>query len=576
MLAALGHIAFGLFGLFVLVLIAYAFSNNKRSVDWRLVITGISLQIGFATAVLLGGRIETGLAELAPIVHTEWYWFVTRLAVFLLVAFPASWIVGQFLRDEQRMAKVRKVLLMLLALDAVLAIPLYGAIFDSLGRGFVHLLEFNKVGSEFIFGKLLDASAFGFIFAFQVLPTIIFFAALMGVLYYLGVMQQIVKGMTWGITKVMNVSGAETTSVCASVFIGQTEAPLTIKPYLEKMTESELMTVMIGGMAHIAGGVLAAYVGLLGKGDPVQMAMYAKHLLAASIMAAPATLVLAKILIPETREPLTRGSVRIEVENHSANVIDAAASGAGDGLKLALNVGAMLLAFIALIAVLNAPLKWLGTVTWSGKLVALLGVCGVLLAVAAVYARRLPGPVESSLLVDASGAPLATPQPANTSLFWLLVLSGAACLLLASVAYAADGATLNAWLSQGKSVPVTLSLQTILGYVLSPIAWLIGVPWQDAVLVGGFIGEKVVLNEFVAYVDLSNNMHLLQEHSRVVAAYALCGFANFSSIAIQIGGIGGLAPGRRADLARFGLRAVLGGSLATFMTATIAGVLNQL
>lgn len=438
MLAALGHILFGFFGLFVLVLIAYTFSNNRRSVDWKLVLTGISLQILFAAFVL--------------------------------------------------------------------KVPFGSAAFDALGRGFVHLLEFNKVGSEFIFGKLLDVKSFGFIFAFQVLPTIIFFAALMGVLYHLGVMQQIVKGMSWAITKVMNVSGAETTSVCASVFIGQTEAPLTVKPYLEKMTESELMTVMIGGMAHIAGGVLAAYVGLLGNGDPVEMAKYAKHLLAASIMAAPATLVLAKILIPETQEPLTRGSVRIEVEKHSANVIDAAASGAGDGLRLALNVGAMLLAFIALIALLNAPLQWLGTVQWGDS---------------------------------------------------------------------ADS-TINAWLSAGKPMAVTLSLQTILGYLLSPIAWLIGVPWQDAVLVGGFIGQKVVLNEFVAYVDLSKNMHLLQEHSRVVAAYALCGFANFSSIAIQIGGIGGLAPSRRADLARFGMRAVLGGSLATFMTATIAGVLNQL
>ena len=436
--SVLGQILFGLFGLATLILFAYAFSNNRRSVDWKLVLTGIGLQIAFAAFVL--------------------------------------------------------------------KVPLGARIFDALGHGFVRLLEFNKVGSEFIFGKLLDTSQFGFIFAFQVLPTIIFFAALMGVLYHLGVMQMIVKGMSWAITKVMNVSGAETTSVCASVFIGQTEAPLTVKPYLEKMTESELMTVMIGGMAHIAGGVLAAYVGLLGGGDEVEMAKYAKHLLAASIMAAPATLVLAKILIPETHEPLTRGSVRIEVERHSTNVIDAAATGAGDGLRLALNVGAMLLAFIALIATLNWPLQWLGTIQWGE---------------------------------------------------------------------AADS-TINAWLSAGKPIAVQLSLQTILGYLLSPIAWLIGVPWQDAVLVGGFIGQKVVLNEFVAYVDLAKNMDKLQEHSRVVAAYALCGFANFSSIAIQIGGIGGLAPSRRGDLARLGLRAVLGGSLATFMTATIAGVLNQL
>ncbi|GMV28529.1 MAG: hypothetical protein AMXMBFR59_06540 [Rhodanobacteraceae bacterium] len=509
MLAALGHILFGFFGLFVLVLIAYAFSNNRRAVDWKLVATGISLQILFAAFVL--------------------------------------------------------------------KVPIGADLFDKLGKGFVHLLEFNKVGSEFIFGKLLDANTFGFIFAFQVLPTIIFFAALMGVLYHLGVMQQIVKGMSWAITKVMNVSGAETTSVCASVFIGQTEAPLTVRPYLEKMTESELMTVMIGGMAHIAGGVLAAYVGLLGGNDPAEMAKYAKHLLAASIMAAPATLVLAKVLIPETREPLTRGTVRIEIERHSANVIDAAASGAGDGLKLALNVGAMLLAFIALIALLNSPLQYLGTVAWSGWRIVLLAAIGaVLLAAAAQLYRKARAPGESPL-VGTDGAPLdATRTGRVTGGVVTCALLGGLALLLTAAAYAADGVTINAWLSAGKSAPVTLSLQTILGYLLAPLAWLIGTPWQDAVLVGSFIGEKVVLNEFVAYVDLSKNMHLLQEHSRVIAAYALCGFANFSSIAIQIGGIGGLAPGRRADLARFGLRAVLGGSLATFMTATIAGVLNQL
>lgn len=437
-LGIFGNILFGFFGLAVLLCIALAFSNNKRAVDWKLVFTGVSLQILFAAFVL--------------------------------------------------------------------KLPLGQDIFNALGNGFVRLLDFNRVGSEFIFGKLMDTTQFGFIFAFQVLPTIVFFAALMGVLYHLGVMQQVVKGMTWAITKVMRVSGAETTSVCASIFIGQTEAPLTVRPYIETMTESELMTVMIGGMAHIAGGVLAAYVGLLGGDDPVQKAFYAKHLLAASIMAAPATLVLAKILIPETQEPLTRGSVRMQIDKHTANVIDAAASGAGDGLKLAMNIGAMLLAFIALISVLNAPLQWLGVQAWGAN-------------------------------VDS---------------------------------------TINAWLSSGKALPVQLSLQTIFGYMLAPIAWLIGTPWQDATMVGSYIGEKVVLNEFVAYVDLSKHIDLLQPHSRVIAAYALCGFANFSSIAIQIGGIGGIAPTRRGDLARLGMRAVLGGSLATFMTATIAGVLSQL
>ncbi|MGN6222674.1 NupC/NupG family nucleoside CNT transporter [Pseudoxanthomonas sp.] len=498
MVEALGRIGFGLFGLAVLIGIAWLFSNNRRAVDWRLVVTGILLQIGFAAIVLLvpGGR----------------------------------------------------------------------DVFDSLGKGFVKVLSFVNEGSNFIFGGLMDTSKVGFIFAFQVLPTIIFFSALMGVLYHLGVMQAIVRAMAWAITKVMKVSGAETTSVCASVFIGQTEAPLTVRPYIPRMTESELITMMIGGMAHIAGGVLAAYVGLLGGNDPAEMAKYAKHLLAASIMAAPATLVLAKVLIPETGEPLTRGSVRIEVERHSANVIDAAASGAGEGLKLALNVGAMLLAFIALIALLNSPLQYLGTVVWPGWQIALSGIVGVLLLAAAM---RLYGRAPA---VAADGKPAGR----VTGGVIACALLGVLALLLTAAAYAAAGGTINDWLSAGKSVPVSLSLQTVLGYVLAPVAWLIGTPWQDAVLVGSFIGEKVVLNEFVAYVDLAKNMHLLQEHSRVVAAYALCGFANFSSIAIQIGGIGGLAPGRRADLARFGLRAVLGGSLATFMTATIAGVLNLL
>ncbi|UNK50832.1 NupC/NupG family nucleoside CNT transporter [Lysobacter sp. S4-A87] len=426
---AIARVAFGLFGLAVLIGIAWLFSINKRRVDWKLVVTGVSLQIAFAAVVLLmpGGREA----------------------------------------------------------------------FNAIGHGFVKVLSFVGEGSKFIFGSLMDTSTYGFIFAFQVLPTIIFFAALMGVLYHLGVMQAIVRAMAWAITKVMRVSGAETTSVCASVFIGQTEAPLTVRPYIPKMTESELITMMIGGMAHIAGGVLAAYVGMLGGGDPEQQAFYAKHLLAASIMAAPATLVIAKILVPETGEPLTRGTVKMEVEKNTANIIDAAAAGAGDGLRLALNIGAMLLAFIALIALINWPLTWLGDVT---------------------------------------GIAAAIGKPTD--------------------------------------------LATIFGYVLAPLAWVIGTPWADAPIVGSLIGQKVVINEFVAYLQLADIVNgkvagvTLSEQGRLVATYALCGFANFSSIAIQIGGIGGLAPERRQDLARFGLRAVLGGSIATFMTATIAGVLT--
>ena len=430
MLEVLGRIGFGLFGLAVLIGIVWLFSNNRRAVDWKLVATGITLQIAFAALVLLvpGGR----------------------------------------------------------------------EVFDWLGHGFVKILSFVNAGSSFIFGGLMNTETYGFIFAFQVLPTIIFFAALMGVLYHLGVMQFIVRIMALAITKVMKVSGAETTSVCASVFIGQTEAPLTVRPYIPKMTESELITMMIGGMAHIAGGVLAAYVGMLGGGDPEQQAFYAKHLLAASIMAAPATLVVAKLLIPETGTPLTRGTVKMEVEKTSSNLIDAAAAGAGDGLRLALNIGAMLLAFIALIALLNWPLTWLGEVT---------------------------------------GLAAAIGKPTD--------------------------------------------LAAIFGYLLAPIAWVIGVPWQDATTVGSLIGQKVVINEFVAYLQLADIVNgkvagvSLSDEGKLIATYALCGFANFSSIAIQIGGIGGLAPERRSDLARFGLRAVLGGTIATLMTATIAGVLSH-
>jgi len=429
---------FGLFGLAVLVGIGWLFSANKRAVDWRLIGTGVLLQIVLATLVL--------------------------------------------------------------------KVPYASDVFNAIASGFVKLLGFVNVGSNFIFGSFMDTSKFGFVIAVQVLPTIIFFASLTSVLYHLGFMQKVVKGMAWLITKAMNVSGAETTSVCASVFIGQTEAPLTIRPYIEKMTESELLTVMVGGMAHIAGSVMAAYVGLLGEGDPIRQQFFAKHLLTASIMAAPATLMISKMLMPETGEPLTRGTVKLEVERTTTNIIDAAAAGAGDGLRLALNVSAMLLAFIALIALANAPLQWLGEHAWG--------------------------------------------ETADSSI--------------------------NAWLAVQAGHPVELSLQTMLGWVLSPLAWLIGVPWQDATLVGSFIGEKVVVNEFVAYVDMSKHLGQMLPQSQLIATYALCGFANFSSIAIQIGGIGGIAPTRRHDLARFGMRAVLGGSLATFMTATIAGVLSAL
>jgi CNT family concentrative nucleoside transporter len=282
-------------------------------------------------------------------------------------------------------------------------------------------------------------------------------------------------------------------SVAANVFVGQTEAPLVVRPYISRMTESELLTMMVGGMATIAGGVLAAYITMLGGAEEAMRLFYAKHLLSASIMAAPATIVIAKILKPETGQSMTRGEVKLHVEKTATNVIEAAANGAADGWRLALNVGAMLLAFIALIAMIDYPLGWIGEV----------------LGFEAATGREL-------------------------------------------------------------------TLSTILGYLFSPLAWVIGVPWQDAVTVGGLIGEKIVTNEFVAYAHMNEIQGALSPKALLISTYALCGFANFSSIAIQIGGIGGIAPDRRSDLARLGLLAVLGGTLATMMTATIAGVLTSI
>jgi CNT family concentrative nucleoside transporter len=426
--------AFGALGLAGLLAIAWAFSRDRRAVDWKLVGTGVVLQVLFALLVL--------------------------------------------------------------------KVPLGRAVLDAIAGGFVKLLSYVDVGVRFVFGGFADRGTYGFVFALHALPTIVFFASLTNVLYHLGVMQRVVMAMAWAMQRVLGVSGAETTAVCANVFVGQSEAPLTIRPYLEGLTESELLTVMIGGMAHVAGSVMGAYVGLLGGDDAAARQFFAKHLLTASMMAAPATMVLAKVLSPETGQPVTRGKVVLDSEKTSANVIDAAASGAADGMRLALTVGAMLIAFVSFIALVDAPLEWLGRV-------------------------RIGGGSLNEALTSAVG--------------------------------------------HGRAM--SLSIESLLGLLLSPVAWLIGVPWSDAPTVAGFIGEKIVINEFVAYVDLSKHVGDLSEHSRVIATYALCGFANFSSIAIQIGGIGGLAPGRRGDIARLGLRAVLGGSLATLMTATIAGVI---
>ena len=493
------RVGFGLVGLAVLVGITWLFSDNKRRVSWSLVGTGLVLQIVFATLVLLGDRFLGWLGSVSPAL-LQW---LPRLAV-------AGWVITALLivmasitrrtgGAPERVERITTTALPVAALATVLTAPYFGAVIGAISRGFVGLLAFTGEGASFIFGDFTDTSRFGFIFAFQVLPTIIFFASLMSVLYHVGIMQKIVEAMSWGMTRLMRVSGAETLAVSANTFVGQTEAPLVIRPYVPQMTQSELLTVMVSGMATIAGGVLGAFVILLGGDDPVQQAYFARHLITASVMAAPATIVIAKILKPETETPLTMGSVRVEVEHSTANVIDAAATGAAEGLKLALNVGAMLLAFIALIALFNWPLVWLGQATGLEELL---------------------------------GRPT--------------------------------------------------DLSALLGVLLSPLAWVIGVPWQEASTVGGLIGTKVVLNEFVAYVQLSEIIRgnvdgvRLGPQGTLIATYARCGFANFSSIAIQICGIGGIAPTRRAELAKLGLRAVLGGSIVTMMTATIAGVLTNL
>ncbi len=367
----------------------------------------------------------------------------------------------------------------------VLKFPPGKKFFQIMNDLIIKVISFSDEGAKFIFGSLINNQSLGFIFAFQVLPTIIFFSSLMSVLYYLGIMQKIVLFFAKIMTRFMGTSGAESLSASANIFVGQTEAPLVVRPYVSQMTMSELMAVMTGGMATIAGGVMAAYVGILKD----HMPNIAGHLLAASIMSAPAALVMAKILVPETEEPKTKGLVKMDVKITDANIIDAAANGATTGLTLALNVAACLVAFMALLALANF----------------ITGHIGVLI--------HYP----------------------------------------------------------------SLTLEKILSWVFYPIAWLMGVPTADISNVSTWMGQKTVLNEFVAYFNmaefLKNNPGAISERAVILSSYALCGFSNFLSIAIQIGGIGGIAPERRGDLAKLGLYAVLAGSLACFMTATIAGIL---
>ena len=341
------------------------------------------------------------------------------------------------------------------------------------------LLRYSEAGSSFVFGSLGDSTAPFFVFAFRVLPLVIFISSLFAILYYVGVMQIFVRGMAIVMQRVMGASGAESTNVAASIFMGQTEAPLTIRPFLAGLTESELFTIMVSGMAHISGAVMAAYV--------LMAHVEIRHLLTAVIMTAPATIMLAKILVPETGQPATAGHVKIRVEQTGQNLLDAAARGAGDGLQLALNIGAMLIAFLGLIALVNGTLGWL---------------------------HGLPG---------------------------------------------------GGW--------VPTSLQSIFGFLFAPVAWLLGVAWNDCASIGNLLGTRMVLNEFVAFQALGPMKTQLDPRSFTIATYALCGFANLSSIAIQIGGLGALAPSRKSDVARLGLKAMAAGTMANFMSACIAGIL---
>jgi concentrative nucleoside transporter, CNT family len=390
-----------------------------------------------------------------------------------------------YLFSAHRQAIRPKVLLWGLGLQLgfaflVLKTPVAG-VFRALSGGVNHLLDYAGEGSKFVFGDKLGAPSdmFGTIFAFQVLPIIIFIASLFAILYYLGIMQVLVRAMAVVMQRVMGTSGAESMNVAAGIFMGQTEAPLTIRPFLADMTESELFTVMSSGMAHVSGAVMAAYV-LIAHVE-------IQHLLTAVIMTAPGTLMLAKVLLPETGQPRTAGGVKIEVERPGVNIIDAASRGASDGLQLALNVGAMLIAFIGLIALLNGILGGMHSTRFFGW---------------------LPG-----------------------------------------------------------------TLQGILGRVFAPIAWLLGVKWNDCATVGNLLGTRLILNEFVAYVDLGKIGSTLDPRSFIISTYALCGFANLSSVAIQVGGIGAIAPTRKSDLARLGMRAVACGTMANFMSACIAGML---
>lgn len=445
---------------------------------------------------------DTSIAEADQIIPNQGFSFTSlwRGALGMI-----SLIIIAFLFSSNRKAIDWKIVGIGLAFQLLIAIGVLKVdfiknAFEFVGGLFVSVLDFTRAGSKFLFeGLVVDMDTFGFIFAFQVLPTIIFFSALTSVLFYLGIIQKVVKGMAWLLSKALKISGAESLSVAGNIFLGQTEAPLLIKAYLEKMNKSEMLLVMIGGMATVAGAVLAAYIGFLGGEDEALRLFYAKHLLAASVMAAPGAIVISKILYPQTEKVNT--DVTVSQEKIGSNILDAIANGTTEGLRLAVNVGAMLLVFVAFIAMVNGILGWVGDVT-----------------------------------------------------------------------------TLNSWVA-GNTPYESLSLELILGYIFSPLMWLIGVAKEDMALMGQLLGIKLAASEFIGYIQLAdlkniaNPTHLKYEKSIIMATYMLCGFANFASIGIQIGGIGSLAPGQRKTLSQFGIKALIGGTIASLISATIAGMI---
>lgn len=421
----------GALGLFVVLIIAFLCSANRKNIAWKTVGLGLTLQLILAIGIL-----------------------------------KISWV--------QR-------------------------VFETMGKLFVSILDFTNAGSTFLFGDLMNTDTYGFIFVFQILPTIVFFAALTSLLFYLGIIQFVVRMLALAITKILHISGAESLSVIGNIFLGQTEAPLMIKAYLEKMTKSEILLVMIGGMATVAGGVLAAYIGFLGGDDPQMRLEFAKHLLAASVMAAPGAIVVSKILYPQT--DAINNEVNVSMEKIGTNALDAISNGTVEGLRLAATIGGMLLVFVALIAMANGILGWVG-----------------------------------------------------------------------------DWTNLNDWFA-ANTLYDQFSLEAILGSIFAPLMWIMGVPTPDIMPMGQLLGIKLAASEFVGYIQLAelknpmNVIHLQYQKSVIMATYMLCGFANFASIGIQIGGIGSLAPGQRKVLSKFGVRALIGGTLASILSAIIAGAI---